>query len=291
MLPLSRFPKPVRPFIGKYEKALVILSGGQDSTTCLFWALRMYPGTIVCVTFDYGQRHSAEIQAAKEVVNYARRVTARHIEHHIIHVPDILWGTSPLVSKRNELEQYADFNSLPGGLEKTFVPMRNQFFITLAANIGFCSGITSLVTGVCEEDYGGYPDCRRVFIDLLTEACNAGTFNAEAGCPGGLFIETPLMYLSKADSVRLAVTMPYAYEALALTHTSYDGKFPPTGKDHATLLREKGFAEAGMPDPLVLRAFDDGLMELPRTENYGGGIIKRVRHEHDFPRPTLNDFP
>ena len=277
-------PQPTRTFIGKHEKALVILSGGQDSTTCLFWALQTYPGDILCVTFDYGQRHAIEIEAAVAVVDFARKMTGRLIDHEIIKVPDILWGTSPLVSK-NKLEEYKDYNSLPGGLEKTFVPMRNQFFITLAANYAFCSGISTLVTGVCQEDFGGYPDCRRVFIDLLRDACNAGTFNAEAGFPQGLFIETPLMYLTKAESVRLAVDLKYAYAALALTHTAYDGQYPPTGKDHASLLRAKGFAEAGYPDPLVLRAATEGLMELPRGENYGRGVIKGALALMDF-EPT-----
>lgn len=291
MLEPSRQPKPKLSFINTGDKAVVILSGGQDSTTCLFWALKFYSGDIFCVTFDYGQRHRIELQASEDVVNFARNAYPdRDIEHTIIKVPSVLQGTSPLVSNA-ELEQYKDYNSLPGGLEKTFVPMRNQFFMTLAANLAFVEGIGTLVTGVCQEDNGGYPDCRDEFIRSFEKTSSLGTFNAEAGFPAGLTVETPLMFLTKAESVRLAVSMPHAYEALALTHTAYDGIYPPTGKDHANLLRAKGFAEAGMPDPLILRAVDDGWMEIPAGENYGKGIVKRINADYRFPRPARADLP
>lgn len=238
---------------------LVVLSGGQDSTTCLFWAKRNHSSRpLHAVTFDYGQRHKIEIESARVVARMARVLT-----HEVIELPaNILASTSPLVSSET-LEQYEDFNSLPGGLEKTFVPMRNQLFLTIATNRAIALGCSELVTGVCQEDFGGYPDCRRVFIEALHTA-------QAKGCPDGVnpYISTPLMDLSKAASVRLARTLPGCWEALAYTHTSYDGAFPPTGKDHATLLRAKGFFEAGFPDPLVMRAVQQNLMRLPETSNY-----------------------
>lgn len=244
------------------KRALVVLSGGQDSTTCLFLAKEM-GFDLHAVTFDYCQRHVAEIDAAKKVAELAD-VTS----HEIIRLGPILKGTSPLVSDDFDLEQYEDFNSLPGGLEKTFVPMRNQLFLTIASNRAYVLACDVLITGVCEEDYGGYPDCRRTFIDAIEAAGNLGTFTGEDGAHQPLKIMTPLMSLSKAETVLLARNLPGCWEALAYTHTSYDGHYPPTGKDHATLLREKGFAEAGLPDPLVVRAWREGLMELPKTENY-----------------------
>lgn len=262
---------------------VVVLSGGQDSTTCLAWALKHFHGPIHCVTFNYGQRHAIELDAAANVVAYFRKAMGRYIEHAVIDIPrQLLRGTSPLVSD-SHLEQYKDHSSLPGGLEKTFVPMRNQTFLTIAANYAFVEGIDTLVTGVCEEDFGGYPDCRRVFIDLLTDAINAGTFNAEAGFARGITIETPLMNLTKAQSVLMAADLPGAYEALALTHTAYDGRFPPTGHDHASLLRAKGFMEAEMPDPLVLRAVSEGLMPMPQTHNYNGPIVSDILASRDIP--------
>lgn len=274
-------------------KALVVLSGGQDSTTCLYWALREFD-EVHCITFDYGQRHAIELQAARKVAELAQVSSNGRIRSHEVvslsaagsvfkpgdiasaRQDKILDGTSPLVSG-NELEQYKDHQSLPGGLEKTFVPMRNQMFMTIAANRAYCRGITNLVTGVCQEDNGGYPDCTQEFIDALTKACNTGSFTGKDGAPGALRIHTPLMNLSKADSVHLALNLPGCYAALAYSHTSYDGAYPPTGHDHATLLRAKGFEEAETPDPLVLRANFAGLMELPDTPNYSTQKVEFYR--------------
>lgn len=242
-------------------KALVVLSGGQDSTTCLYWAKQEFD-EVHAITFNYNQRHVREIDAAKTIAEMAGVAS-----HRILTLGPILEGTSPLVSN-NELEQYEHHSVLPDGLEKTFVPMRNQMFLTIAANRAYVLGCRDLVTGVCQEDYGGYPDCRAVFIEALQGACNLGTFTGEDGALDPLRIHTPLMFLSKADSVKMAMELPGCYKALAYSHTSYDGAYPPTGHDHATLLRQKGFEEAGVPDPLVLRAWQEGLMNLPDTQNY-----------------------
>lgn len=243
--------------------ALVVFSGGQDSTTCLYWAKEMgyHP---VAMTINYGQRHAREIEAAAKIATLA------HVSHEVIDVGPILKSTSPLVSNAT-LEQYKDHGSLPGGIEKTFVPMRNQLFLTIAANRAVALGASKIITGVCEEDYGGYPDCRLVFIEALQRAINL----SNEGAAREIQILTPLMHLSKADSVRLALALPGCYEALAHSHTAYDGAYPPVGKDHATLLRAKGFEEAGVPDPLVLRACAEGLMALPNAANYTRELIAR----------------
>lgn len=244
-------------------KALVILSGGQDSTTCLYWAIEQgYEAH--CITFDYGQKHKVEIECAQKIASMAGAASWTLVELG----DTILAGTSPLTNKDVELEQYADHQSLPGGLEKTFVPMRNQLFLTVAANRAYVMGCNVLVTGVCQEDSGGYPDCRATFIQALQDAINYGTFTGEADSPGLLVIVTPLMHLTKALTVKLAMNMQGCMEALAYTHTSYDGAYPPIGHDHATLLRAKGFEEAGEPDPLVVRAVKEGLMQYPTTKNY-----------------------
>jgi 7-cyano-7-deazaguanine synthase len=251
--------------------ALVVLSGGQDSTTCLYWAANQGFDNLHAVTFDYDQRHSAEIDAASAIVAQFSAL-GKSITHEIVKLGPILSGTSPLISSE-PLEQYADHESLPGGLEKTFVPMRNQLFLTIAANRAYVRGIQNLVTGVCQEDSGGYPDCRQPFIDALEKSINLGTFTGEAGTIGNLRIHTPLMHLTKAESIDLACRLPGCYAALGLTHTAYDGAYPPIGKDHATLLREKGFAEAGLPDPLIMRAMREGLMPLPKADNYSPASV------------------
>jgi 7-cyano-7-deazaguanine synthase len=247
---------------------IVVLSGGQDSTTCLYYALNTLRPDIevYCLTFDYGQTHRRELNAAAQIVALARKqFPDRAIQHEFVEVPNILKGTSPLVRDGDALEQYKDWNALPGGIEKTFVPMRNQLFLTIAANRAAAVGASVIVTGVSQEDYGGYPDCRENFIAVLEAAINASLDGVHF-----LLIQTPLMHKSKADTVRMAKALNGCWEAMALTHTAYDGQYPPTGKDHATLLRAKGFHEAGEADPLVVKAWVEGLMPLPETDNYNG---------------------
>lgn len=151
--------------------------------------------------------------------------------------------------------------------------MRNQLFLTIAANRAYALGCKVVVTGVCQEDFGGYPDCRQTFINALKEATALGSFNDGLCDPQALQFYTPLMYLTKAQSVEMAVNLPGCYGMLAFSHTAYDGHFPPTGKDHASLLRAKGFEEADVPDPLVLRAWQLKLMPLPNTLNYRDRLV------------------
>lgn len=260
------------------KKALIVLSGGQDSTTCAFYAKDLNH-ELHAVTFDYGQRHSIELEAAEKI---GELVGAKSHEF-IVLGKGVLRSTSPLVSS-SKLEQYEDCRHLPDKLEKTFVPMRNQMFLTIAANRAYALGCQSMFTGVCQEDFGGYPDCRQGFIDALEEACALGTFTGEDGAPARLRIMTPLMNLTKAQSVKLAIELPGCYSALAYSHTSYDGQFPPLGHDHATLLRARGFEDADVPDPLILRAASMQLMALPKTPNYRSELVERYSAMIDMPR-------
>lgn len=243
------------------RQAVVILSGGQDSTTCLYWA-KSHGYRVHAVTFDYNQRHRSEIEAAKIVADRAGVES-----HEIVELGPVLKGTSPLVSDA-KLAEYDDHRSLPGGLEKTYVPMRNQLFLTIAANRAYVLGASALVIGVSQEDYGGYPDCREDFIRTVYHATNLAL-------PGThkLAIQTPLLHRDKCSTVKLALSLKGCYEALAWTVTGYSGEYPPVKKDHANLLRAKGFEKAGVPDPLVLRAHFDGLMALPDTPNYTSAAV------------------
>jgi len=244
------------------SKALVVLSGGQDSTTCLVWAKRKF-SEVHAITFDYGQRHARELQAAADVaklVGVASHETVTLGAH-------ILRGRSPLTDPSQQLEQYEDFESMDkiigDRVELTFVPMRNALFLTLAANRAACLDITDLVTGVCQADNANYPDCRQSFVDA-----QSFTINEALGWRDPRFtIHAPLMNFSKAQSIRLLHDLD-ALALLAFTHTAYDGQYPPLGKDHATVLRAHGFEQADFPDPLILRAVLEGLMELPTTPNY-----------------------
>lgn len=248
--------------IREKTKALVVLSGGQDSTTCLAWARNRFD-EVHALTINYGQRHAIEIAGAKMI-----GILGQLDSHEILTLPaGILEGTSPLTDPNQPVPQYTSQDEVPDGVAKTFVPLRNQFFLTLAANRAFVLGCTHLVTGVCQTDYSGYPDCRQEFVDSLTETINKGTFTGEDWLLGELTIHTPLMNLTKAESVDLAIAEG-AYGMLAYSHTAYDGSYPPAGTDAASLLRAKGFEEADIPDPLILRAWINGLTDLPETKNY-----------------------
>lgn len=250
------------------EAALVILSGGQDSTTCLFWAKRQFD-ELHAITFDYGQRHRIEIEAAKKVARMAGVVT-----HRILEIPDILGGMSPLTNPDAELEQYSDAASMDAIIgnrrELTFVPMRNALFLTIAANHAEVQDIRTIVTGVCQMDNANYDDCRQTFIDAAEVYINRALGHDHRTPGKAIQIATPLMDMDKAATVELAHDLPGCWEALAYSHTSYGGEYPPTDKNHANILRAEGFEKARLPDPLVLRAHREGLMALPETANYDG---------------------
>lgn len=248
------------------RKALVVLSGGQDSTTCLFWAMREFD-EVHAITFDYGQRHAIELEAAR-IVAFAAGVAS----HEVVQVPNCLVSVSPLTDPNTELEQYADAQQMDATIgnrrELTFVPMRNALFLTIAANRAEALGVQDIVTGVCQMDNANYDDCRVVFLDATEAYINTALGHDHRTPERAIRIHAPLLFMTKAASVLFARQLPGCWEALAYSHTSYDGKYPPTDMNHANVLRADGFEQAGFPDPLVLRAVDEGLMELPATSNY-----------------------
>lgn len=246
---------------------LVVLSGGQDSTTCLFWA-KQRVRTVHAVTFNYNQRHARELEAAVRVAEMAGVAS-----HEVVDIGPILKGSSPLTDPTEHLEQYDDHDTMADiigtRVELTFVPMRNALFLTLAANRAVCLNTYHIVTGVCEADNANYPDCRETFIESQQATVNEALgLNPYQDGGTGMVIDAPLLHMTKAESIQVAREIPGAYYALAYTHTAYDGAYPPLGKDHATVLRAHGFEQAGLPDPLIVRACLEGLMELPLTTNY-----------------------
>lgn len=242
------------------SKAIVVLSGGQDSTTCLFKALLDYD-KVVAISFDYGQRHAIELESAKLIAQMA------NVDHEIVDVKGILVSASPLTSS-NALHKYENFEQMEAEVgtkvESTFVPMRNTLFLTIAFNRAVAIGAEAVITGICQADNANYPDCTYEFKRKLEIALNKSLSIDH----DYIKIMTPLMFMSKAESVKLAVTLPGCMQAMAHTHTSYDGKYPPTDPNHANILRAKGFELANVPDPLVVRAWMDDLMVLPETPNY-----------------------
>lgn len=231
------------------RKATVVLSGGQDSTICLAWAKANF-AELHAITFNYGQRHAIEIEAAKKIASMAS------VPHEVVDLGSILVGTSPLIDKAALVGHYESAEKLPGGIEPTFVPFRNLLLLTIAANRAVAAGSADLITGICQTDFGGYPDCRETFRNSAQETLSW----ALTGAATGFQIHAPLMHLTKSESVALAKGLPGAMEMLAYSHTCYDGEYPPNPHNHASILRAKGFAEANTPDPLIVRAKAEGLL-------------------------------
>ena len=223
-------------------QALVVLSGGQDSATVSAFVNALH-GDIHALTFNYGQRHQIEVESACKVA-----ALYKALSHEILVLPDsTLRSTSPLVSQ-NQLGTYDSVENLPGGVEPTFVPGRNLLFLVLAANRAMALGVRDIYIGVCEADYGGYWDCRQSFITSTVETLGLGL----AGDSEHFRIHTPLMHKTKAESVKLAQRfLGDDFErVMNETHTCYAGVKGGCGRCHACLIRDRGFREAGIPDPL-----------------------------------------
>lgn len=176
------------------EGALVLFSGGQDSTVCLAWALERY-GHVETVGFDYGQRHEAEMQARQAVFQALGRDfphwAAKRGEDHLVDL-SVLGAISDTALTRDMEIKLGD-----SGLPNTFVPGRNLLFFTFAAAIGYRRGMMHLVGGMCETDYSGYPDCRNETLSALARAIRLGTETP-------FRLETPLMWRDKAETWSLA---------------------------------------------------------------------------------------
>lgn len=220
------------------EKALVLFSGGQDSTTCLYFAKEHYED-VIALNIEYGQRHAAEIESARKIAEMAG-VTLYTLSIDLFK----RIGNSALL--KDSERKVTDTHPCAFNLPATFVPGRNIVLLTAAAMLGYKWGISDIITGVCEADYSGYPDCREETIEALEKVLSLGMDSP-------FVIHTPLMHLTKADSIHLARTYEGCMEALAWSHTCYMGSVPPCGECPSCLLRAKGFREAGIEDPLIRR--------------------------------------
>ncbi len=196
--------------------ALVLFSGGQDSATCLAWALERF-ARVETVGFDYGQRHAVEMQARLDVREGMTRVLARRADRlGPDHVVD-LTGYGAIAESALTAERAIELDAR--GLPTTFVPGRNLVFLTVAAALADRRGLEVLVGGMCETDYSGYPDCRRDTLDAMARALSLGL---DKPVP----IETPLMALTKAETWALAERIGGAglvQLIVEASHTCYRG--------------------------------------------------------------------
>lgn len=188
----------------KEEKAVVVFSGGQDSTTCLWWALKQFK-EVEAISFDYGQRHRTELEHA------ARIAEELQVPHHILDM-GLLNQLAPNALTRNDIAIEQEEGQLPS----TFVEGRNMVFFTFAAIYAKTVGARHLVTGVCETDFSGYPDCRDVFIKSLNVTLNLAM-------DYGFVLHTPLMWLNKAQTWQLADELGALDFVREKTVTCYNG--------------------------------------------------------------------
>lgn len=224
------------------SRALVLFSGGQDSTTCLAWALERYQH-VETIGFDYGQRHAVEMECRHKVVQEMRsrfpHWTSRLGDDHILDLSLLgqISDTALTQDKTIELQR--------NGLPNTFVPGRNLLFFTFAATVAYRRGLEVLVGGMCETDYSGYPDCRDNTLKALQVALSLGLASP-------MVVETPLMWIDKAGTWRMAQSLggdSFVELILEHTHSCYMGdrtrRHPwgfGCGKCPACELRQQGYA-------------------------------------------------
>lgn len=219
-------------------KAIILLSGGLDSTTSLYVARRSGREPI-CLSIHYGQLHERELEAAKKIAGSLK------LEHWTIPL-SLPWGGSALTDSRLSVPKGRNEKEMTKEIPVTYVPARNSIFLSLAASLAEVKGAEEIYFGANALDYSGYPDCRPAFLKTFEELILRGT---KAGTEGRrIRIVAPLLRLSKGEIVRLGQELGVPFE---WTWSCYEGKEFPCGECDSCLLRAKGFREAGIEDPLL----------------------------------------
>ncbi len=212
------------------KRAVVVFSGGQDSTTCLIQALHQYD-EVHCITFEYGQKHIAEIDVAKRIAKDLG-VAA----HKVLNV-DLLGDLAISSLTRDNIPVPSFEESTASGLPSTFVPGRNIVFLNLAAIYAYQVDAEAVITGVCETDFSGYPDCKDEFVKTLNQAVNLGLDRV-------IRFETPLMWLNKAQTWQLADEYGKLEYIRKNTLTCYNGvQGDGCGECAACHLRNRGLQD------------------------------------------------
>lgn len=227
-------------------KAIVLLSGGLDSGTCL--AIAVHEGhEVLAISFDYGQRHHHELEAARRLV--AHYGVRRHVVCSLGLFRDV--GGSALTDDSIAVPKGRSLEGMGSDIPVTYVPARNLVFLAHAVALAEVEAATSIFIGVNAVDYSGYPDCRPEFVRAFAAAATLATKAGVEGRP--LRIRTPLLELGKAEIIAKgrALGVPYA-----LTHSCYhpDSNGRACGACDSCTLRRKGFADAGLVDPIAYAA-------------------------------------
>ena len=225
------------------KKAVVLLSGGLDSTTMMAIA-RAHGYEIYCLSFRYGQRHAMELEAARRVAG------AFNAKEHMIMDMDLAKIGGSALTGDIEVPKGRNEGEMKGEIPVTYVPARNTIFLSYALAWAEVSGASDIFIGVNAIDYSGYPDCRPEYIEAFERMANLAT---RAGVEGKtrVRIRTPLIHMTKAGIIRKGVELGVDY---GMTHSCYDPspEGMPCGRCDSCLLRKKGFTEAGITDPVTL---------------------------------------
>lgn len=215
------------------SSALVLFSGGQDSTTCLFWAKQRFE-IVEAVGFDYGQKHKVELEQACKIAELAE------VSYSVLNIQGSMAGSALTEHHKDVSAQHERNSDLPA----SFLPGRNAVFLSIAASHAYNRGIQDLVTGMCQTDYSGYPDCRRIFIDSMAVSLSLAL-------EVDIRVHTPLMYLTKAETWKLAADLGVLDIVRRESHTDYNGDRSILNEwgygkldNPASILRAKGYEEA-----------------------------------------------
>lgn len=221
--------------------AIILLSGGLDSATCLAIAHDAGFNPLHTLAFDYGQRHRHELSAAADL---AARYNARH---RVLAIDLRAFGGSALTADIDVPKDRPEAE-MAAGVPITYVPARNTVFLSLALALAEVTGTRDLFIGVNALDYSGYPDCRPEFVAAFEALANVATRMTTEDRDHPVRIHTPLLYLTKAEIIRRGTALGLDY---AMTHSCYDPAPDGRACGHcdSCLLRRKGFAEAHLPDP------------------------------------------
>lgn len=220
------------------RRAVCLFSGGLDSTTTLYRALKE-GYEVAGLTLLYGQTHAKEIEQAKVIASLTG------IQHYVISF-SLPWGGSSLLGSGKDIPLGQEAENARSGIPSTYVPARNLIFLSLAASLAEVIRADSIFIGVNAVDFSGYPDCRPDFLSSYAQTLQLGT---KEGSQGHDFkIQAPLLHLSKKEIIQLAVSLKVPME---LTWSCYKGEGKPCGTCDSCVLRRKGFEDAGISDPLM----------------------------------------
>jgi 7-cyano-7-deazaguanine synthase len=220
------------------KKAICLFSGGMDSAVCLYIA-RDEGYEVAALSFDYGQRHEKEVEAAHRLTHMLE------IPQHIIRFK-LPWKGSALLERDGRIPRSRDPERMSQAIPSTYVPARNSIFLSFAFSCAEAENAEAVFFGANVLDYSGYPDCRPEYLEAFTGAMRHGT---KAGVEGRkIEVAAPLLRLTKKEIVLLGQKLNVPFEK---TWSCYAGGHEPCGVCDSCILRAKGFREAGIPDPLV----------------------------------------